>query len=72
MVKYMDVNEAAKKFGVTKATISRWCLEGKLKGAIQEFQGKPWRIPLDATRPQRLSCSREAVLMRRRKLQQEE
>lgn len=69
MVKYMDVNEAAEKFGVTKATISQWCLEGKLKGAVQEVRGKPWCIPVDAVRPKRRSHSRKAVIMRRQQQQ---
>lgn len=69
MVKYMDVNEAAEKFGVTKATISQWCLEGKIQGAVQEFRGQPWHIPVDAVRPQRRSHSRKAVIMRRRQQQ---
>ena len=71
MVKYMDVSEAAEKFGVTKATISQWCLEGKIQGAVQEFRGKPWYIPVDAVRPKRRSHSRAAVNMRRRQLQEE-
>ena len=43
--------EASLKWGVSQATISKWCREGKIKGAEQDAKGSPWRIPKDAERP---------------------
>lgn len=43
--------EASQKWGVSQATISKWCREGKIKGAEQDAKGSPWRIPKDAEKP---------------------
>ena len=43
--------EAASMWGVTQATVSKWCREGKIEGAEQDFKGSPWRIPKDSKRP---------------------
>ena len=49
--RYMGTKEASKLWGVSTATISRWCREGKIEGAEQDASGSPWRIPKDAKRP---------------------
>lgn len=43
--------EAASMWGVTQATVSKWCREGKIIGAEQDCKGSPWRIPKDAKKP---------------------
>ena len=57
MNEYMNTNEAAKLWGVSKATVQKWCREGKLKSGTppcyQEAPRKPWFIRRDAIPPQK-------------------
>lgn len=50
---FMGTKEAYEKWGISQATISRWCREGKIEGAEQDAKGSPWRIPVDAVPPER-------------------
>ena len=43
-MEYVGTAHAAEILGVTMATVSRWCREGKIAGAEQDAPGKPWRI----------------------------
>ena len=47
----MGTQEAAEKWGVTQATVRRWCNDGKIHGATQDKKGSPWHIPKDAKKP---------------------
>ncbi len=47
----MGTKEAAAKWNVRQETVSKWCREGKIKGANQDNIGSPWHIPKDAERP---------------------
>lgn len=51
MADSIGTKEASKKWGVTQATISKWCREGKIPGAEHDAKGSPWRIPKDAKKP---------------------
>ena len=51
MAEYIGTKEAAKKWNCKPDTVSRWCREGKIKGAEQDAKRSPWRIPVDAKRP---------------------
>lgn len=51
MGKYMGTSEAAEKWSVTQARISKACRAGKVEGAEHDGPGKPWRIPVDAPNP---------------------
>ena len=57
MNEYMSTNEAAKLWGVDRATVQKWCREGKLKNGVapcyQEKKGSPWFIRRDAIPPRR-------------------
>lgn len=55
---FMGAKEAAKRWGVTQATVSRWCREGEIAGAEQDAPGSPWRIPIDAVPPTRAESSK--------------
>ncbi len=46
----MGTKEAARIFGVSQATVSRWCREGIIY-AEQDAKGSPWRIPRDTKDP---------------------
>ncbi len=51
-MKYMSTKEAAEKWEVTPATVSKWCREGKvIFTAMPEKVGGQWRIPVDAKYP---------------------
>lgn len=51
---YMGTKEAAQKFGVTPATVSKWCRQGRFgSDAEQDAPGSPWRISQDAKRPKK-------------------
>lgn len=51
MGKYMGTSEAAEKWDVTQARISKACRDGKVEGAEHDGPGKPWRIPVDISNP---------------------
>lgn len=48
-MKYISVNESAKKWNVSERTVRNYCAEGKIKGAF--ITGKTWNIPQDAVLP---------------------
>lgn len=33
--------------------ITQWCRDGKIPGAEQDRKGSPWRIPVDALKPEK-------------------
>lgn len=47
----MGTREAADKWNVKQSTVSKWCREGKIRGAEQDRVGSPWHIPKDAKKP---------------------
>lgn len=49
-MKYMDVREAAGKWDMLERRVTTLCRDGKIPGATKE--GKLWKIPTDAKRPQ--------------------
>lgn len=46
-MEYLGTKEASKRLNVSISTLSRWCRQGKIKGAQQDAPGSPWRIPSD-------------------------
>lgn len=36
-----------------QSQITKWCREGKIPGAEQDKKGSPWRIPVDALKPEK-------------------
>lgn len=51
MSEAIGTREFAEKYGVTQATVSKWCREGKILNRNQDGKGSPWHIPKDAFRP---------------------
>ena len=47
----LGTREFAEKYGVTQATVSKWCREGKIPNCNQDGKGSPWHIPKDAVPP---------------------
>ena len=52
-MKYMNVAEAAKKWGLTPRSVQIHCEKGNIPGV--NLLGKAWQIPANAERPQRKS-----------------
>lgn len=48
----METKEAAEKWGVSQATVQKWCKERKIQPPpTQDKKGSPWHIEQDATHP---------------------
>ncbi|MCI9053324.1 MAG: Fic family protein [Lachnospiraceae bacterium] len=47
---YMTVKQASEKWGISDRRVRTLCSEGKISGVIRE--GRNWRIPLDARKPE--------------------
>lgn len=50
-MRYISVVEAAKKWGISERSVRNYCAEGRVSGA--RLEGKTWKIPNDAQKPQR-------------------
>ena len=51
-MKYLSVNEFAKKWGLTDRSVRKYCADGKIPGAF--LTGKTWNIPENSEKPLRL------------------
>ncbi len=49
----ISVTACAAKWGVSERTVRNYCAKGRIPGAVLE--GKTWRIPEDAERPERVN-----------------
>ena len=47
----IGTKEFSEKYGVSQATVSKWCRENKIEGANQDAPRSPWHIPKDAKPP---------------------
>lgn len=50
-MKYIGVNEIALKWKISERSVRNYCTNGRIPGAI--LDGKAWKIPEDAIKPQR-------------------
>ena len=50
----METKQAAEKWGVTQATVSKWCRNNLISGATQDKKGSTWHIPVNATPPKKI------------------
>ena len=50
----IGTKEAAKRWGSSQNTISRWCREGLIENATQDGEGSPWHIPKNAECPKQI------------------
>ncbi len=50
-MKYIGVNEIAAKWNISERSVRNYCTNGRIPGAI--LDGKTWKIPEDAIKPQR-------------------
>lgn len=50
---WRNVRETAQAWGVSERSVRNYCSEGRVPGAVRE--GKEWKIPADAEKPERLN-----------------
>lgn len=50
-VKYIYVEEAAQNWQISERSVRDYCAQGRVEGALLE--GKTWKIPSDAEKPER-------------------
>ena len=48
---YISVKEAAGKWNISERSVRNYCANGRIPGAV--LNGKTWKIPEDAVKPQR-------------------
>ena len=50
-MRYLSVNEIAKKWNISQRSVRNYCAQGRVNGAF--LTGKTWNIPEDAQKPER-------------------
>ena len=50
---YVGTRVIAELWECTQAQVAKWCREGKIEGAEQDKYRSPWRIPVDAQKPEK-------------------
>ena len=57
-MEYLSVAGIAEKWGLSERSVRNYCAEGRVAGAVRE--GRSWRIPKDAKKPERSNKRTEA------------
>lgn len=52
-MKYLSVSQIAKKWKLSERSVRNYCFQGRISGAF--LVGKTWKIPEEATKPNRLN-----------------
>lgn len=52
-MKYLSVSQIAKKWKLSERSVRNYCFQGRINGAF--IDGKTWKIPKEATKPNRLN-----------------
>ncbi len=55
MSDFVGTSAMAELWGCSPTTVAKWCREKRIPGAEQDKPGSPWRIPVDALKPERKS-----------------
>ena len=50
-MRYLSVNETARKWDISERSVRNYCDQGRVNGAF--LTGKTWNIPEDAKKPER-------------------
>ena len=56
-MRYLSVNEMAKKWNISERSVRNYCAQGRVNGAF--LTGKTWNIPEDAKKPERSNKRKE-------------
>lgn len=51
-IKYISVEEAAQNWKISERSVRNYCSQGRVEGSLLE--GKTWKIPSDAEKPERI------------------
>lgn len=68
-MKYLSVSEIAQKWGISERSVRSYCNSGRVDGAV--LDGKLWRIPEGAQKPERRRRTVAAPSTLRKRLQME-
>ena len=52
-MKFINVADIVKKWGLSERTVRNYCAQGKIEGAF--LTGRTWNIPSDTKRPERIN-----------------
>ena len=61
-MKFKSVQEIAKIWGISERSVRNYCTQGRIYGAV--LQGKTWKIPADAIKPDRAKKGASPLLLR--------
>ena len=61
-MKFKSVQEIAKRWGISERSVRNYCTQGRIYGAV--LQGKTWKIPADAIKPDRAKKGASPLLLR--------
>ncbi len=56
-MRYISVTEAAEKWNISERSVRNYCASGRVNGAV--LSGKTWKIPEDASKPERSNKKKE-------------
>ena len=59
-IKYISVEETAKRWQISERSVRNYCLQGRIVGALLE--GKTWNIPSDAEKPYRKTAKADKLV----------
>jgi hypothetical protein len=64
-MKYISVEKASEKWGISERSVRKYCADGRVIGAF--LDGKTWQIPMEAEKPVRKNRTviREMSLLER-------
>lgn len=60
-MRYLSVNEMAKKWNISERSVRNYCSQGRVNGAF--LTGKTWNIPEDAEKSQRSNKRKEQLIL---------
>ena len=60
-MQYSSVAEMAKKWQLSERSVRNYCAQGRIAGAVRE--GRTWRIPVEAEKPERMNTQSKRTLL---------
>lgn len=60
-MRYLSVNETAKKWNISERSVRNYCAHGRVNGAF--LTSKTWNIPEDAEKPERSNKRKEQITL---------
>lgn len=60
-MQYNSVAEMAKKWQMSERSVRNYCAQGRIAGAVRE--GRTWRIPVEAEKPERMRKQSQRTLL---------